>query len=49
RKYSALSGLSEDLLRRTFSFHPVRIGAPVYVRGGELWFRYNLHSIPTIG
>lgn len=49
RKYSALSGLSEDLLRRTFSFHPVRIGAPVHVRGGELWFRYNLHSIPTIG
>jgi CRP-like cAMP-binding protein/ribonuclease BN (tRNA processing enzyme) len=49
RKYSALSGLSEDLLRRTFSFHPVRIGAPVYVRGGELWFRYTLHSIPTIG
>jgi glyoxylase-like metal-dependent hydrolase (beta-lactamase superfamily II)/mannose-6-phosphate isomerase-like protein (cupin superfamily) len=49
RKYSALSGLSEDLLRRTFSFHPVRIGAPVHVRGGELWFRYTLHSIPTIG
>lgn len=49
RKYSALSGLSEDLLRRTFSFHPVRIGAPVNVRGGELWFRYTLHSIPTIG
>ncbi len=49
RKYSALSGLSEDLLRRTFSFHPVRIGAPVHVRGGELWFKYTLHSIPTIG
>jgi CRP-like cAMP-binding protein/ribonuclease BN (tRNA processing enzyme) len=49
RKYSALSGLSEDLLRRTFSFHPVRIGTPVHVRGGELWFRYTLHSIPTIG
>jgi CRP-like cAMP-binding protein/glyoxylase-like metal-dependent hydrolase (beta-lactamase superfamily II) len=49
RKYSALSGLSEDLLRRTFSFHPVRIGAPIHVRGGELWFRYTLHSIPTIG
>ncbi|HVJ89187.1 MAG TPA: cAMP/cGMP-dependent 3',5'-cyclic-AMP/GMP phosphodiesterase, partial [Labilithrix sp.] len=49
RKYSALSGLSEDLLRRTFSFHPVRIGAPVHVHGGELWFRYTLHSIPTIG
>ena len=49
RKYSALSGLSEDLLRRTFSFHPVCIGAPVHVRGGELWFRYTCHSIPTIG
>ncbi len=49
RKYSALSGIPEDVLRRTFSFHPVRIGAPVYVRGGELWFRYTLHSIPTIG
>jgi CRP-like cAMP-binding protein/glyoxylase-like metal-dependent hydrolase (beta-lactamase superfamily II) len=49
RKYSALSGLSEDLLRRTFSFHPVRIGDPVHVRGGELWFRYNLHSIPALG
>ena len=31
RKYSALSGLSEDVLRRTFSFHPIRIGAPVHV------------------
>ena len=49
RKYSALSGLSEDLLRRTFRFNPVRIGAPVHVRGGELWFKYNLHSIPAIG
>ena len=49
RKYSALSGLKEDLLRRTFHFHPVRIGAPVHVRGGELWFRYTLHSIPTVG
>lgn len=49
RKYSALSGLSEDLLRRTFSFHPVRIGAPLHVHGGELWFRYTLHSIPTVG
>ncbi len=49
RKYSSLSGLAEDVLRRTFSFHPVRIGAPVHVRGGELWFRYTLHSIPTVG
>lgn len=49
RKYSALSGYNEEVLRRTFVFHPVRIGAPVHVRGGELWFRYTLHSIPAIG
>ena len=49
RKYGALSGLGEDFLRRTFLFQPVRIGAPVHVRGGELWFRYRLHSIPTVG
>ncbi len=49
RKYAALSGLSEDILRRTFVFNPVRIGAPCHVRGGELWFRYTLHSIPSIG
>lgn len=49
RKYSALSGLSENILRRTFTFCPVRMGAPIDVRGGELWFRYQLHSIPTVG
>lgn len=49
RKYSALSGLSEDLLRRTFSFHPVKIGAPTRCHGAELWFFYALHSIPTVG
>ncbi len=49
RKYAALSGLSEDVLRRTFVFNPVRIGVPVHLRGGELWFRYTLHSIPALG
>ncbi len=49
RKYSSLSGLSQDTLRRTFVFNPVRIGTPIHVRGGELWFRYKLHSIPTVG
>ncbi len=49
RKYSSLSGYPEEVLRRTFVFHPVRIGAPVHVRGGELWFRYTLHSIPAVG
>jgi CRP-like cAMP-binding protein/phosphoribosyl 1,2-cyclic phosphodiesterase len=49
RKYAALSGLSEDTLRRTFEFCPIRIGSPLYLRGGELAFRYKLHSIPAIG
>ena len=49
RKWSALSGLDEDVLRRTFVYRPVRIGAGVRVHGGELRFFYTLHSIPTIG
>jgi CRP-like cAMP-binding protein len=49
RKYSSLSGISEDMLRRTFSFHPIKIGEPIPVHGGELRFFYTLHSIPTIG
>lgn len=49
RKYSALSGLDEDLLRRTFIFRPVRIGAGIPTHGGELRFFHSLHSIPTVG
>lgn len=49
RKYSALSGISEGVLRRTFSFCPVKIGAPTSIHGAELFFFYTLHSIPTIG
>jgi CRP-like cAMP-binding protein/glyoxylase-like metal-dependent hydrolase (beta-lactamase superfamily II) len=49
KKYAALSGLSEDLLRRTFSFTPVTVGAPVRAHGAELWFFYTFHSIPALG
>lgn len=49
KKYGALSGIGEDLLRRTFVFNPVTIGSPVRVHGGELWFFYTLHSIPALG
>lgn len=49
RKYSALSGLSEDMLRRTFIFNPVKIGAPTRVHGAEIKFFYTLHSIPALG
>ena len=49
RKYSALSGFSQDVLRRTFSFFPIKIGAPTVINGAELFFFYTLHSVPTIG
>ncbi|NUP08086.1 MAG: cAMP/cGMP-dependent 3',5'-cyclic-AMP/GMP phosphodiesterase [Polyangiaceae bacterium] len=49
RKYSSLSGISEDALRETFSFCPVRIGQATPINGAELFFFYTLHSIPTIG
>jgi len=49
KKYSALSGIAEEDLRRTFSFFPVRIGQPTAINGAELFFFYTLHSIPTIG
>lgn len=49
RKYSALSGIGEDLLRRTFVFNPVTIGKPVRAHGSEIWFFYTLHSIPALG
>lgn len=49
RKYSALSGIPMDTLRRTFSFCPVTIGAPTVINGAELSFFYTLHSIPAIG
>ena len=49
KKYAALSGIGEDLLRRTFTFCPVKIGAPMRVHGAELRFFYTLHSIPCVG
>ncbi|MBL9027874.1 MAG: cAMP/cGMP-dependent 3',5'-cyclic-AMP/GMP phosphodiesterase [Myxococcales bacterium] len=49
KKYSALSGIDEDALRRTFSFVPVKIGQGIPLNGAELIFHYTLHSIPTIG
>ncbi len=49
KKYSALSGIDEEALRRTFSFVPVKIGQGIPINGAELYFHYTLHSIPTIG
>jgi len=49
KKYAALSGIALGLLRRTFVFNPVQIGAPTRVHGADLWFFYTLHSIPALG
>jgi CRP-like cAMP-binding protein len=49
KKYAAVSGLGEDLVRRTFALSPVTIGSPIRVHGAELWFFYTLHSIPALG
>ncbi|GAM27326.1 hypothetical protein SAMD00019534_105010 [Acytostelium subglobosum LB1] len=48
RKYSALSNLSQDMLRRLFIFRPVIIGEPMNIAGAELKFFYTIHTIPTI-
>ncbi len=49
RKYSALTGVSEEYLMKLFVFHPVKIGSPVFINGGKFDMFYTLHSIPTIG
>jgi len=49
RKYVALTGESEQLLRRLFRFRPVVLGQPSRIHGAEFRFFYALHSIPTIG
>jgi CRP-like cAMP-binding protein len=48
-KYSALSDVSTDYLKRLFDFYPVKIGQPLYINGGKFEMFYTLHSIPTIG
>jgi CRP-like cAMP-binding protein/ribonuclease BN (tRNA processing enzyme) len=49
RKWVAITGESEERLRRLFVYRPVTIGAPLRIHGGEFRFFYALHSIPTIG
>jgi glyoxylase-like metal-dependent hydrolase (beta-lactamase superfamily II) len=49
RKYSALSGLSPGLLRRSHRFRPAIIGQPLYFQGATFEFTYTLHTIPCVG
>ena len=49
RKYSAITGYDETFLDSLFNFHPVVVGRPLYLYGGELTFFYSVHTIPCIG
>ncbi|MBN1499663.1 MAG: cAMP/cGMP-dependent 3',5'-cyclic-AMP/GMP phosphodiesterase [Spirochaetes bacterium] len=49
RKYSSLSGIETEKLKKLFSFQPIKIGRAVYIHGAEFKMFYSLHSIPTIG
>lgn len=49
KKYSALTGLTEDFLRRLFIFRPVVLAEPIRLNGGEIRFFYSIHTIPCIG
>jgi CRP-like cAMP-binding protein/phosphoribosyl 1,2-cyclic phosphodiesterase len=49
KKYSALTELSEDFLRRLFIYRPVLMGEPMKINGGEIRFFYSIHTIPCIG
>ncbi|MBN2444569.1 MAG: cAMP/cGMP-dependent 3',5'-cyclic-AMP/GMP phosphodiesterase [Spirochaetales bacterium] len=49
RKYAALSDEPVTYLSQLFMYHPIYLGQPVFIHGGEFNFFYTLHSIPTIG
>ncbi|CAM9427889.1 unnamed protein product, partial [Scytosiphon promiscuus] len=49
RKYTALSGMSGDLIRSSHSFTPVTIGQTLRLNGASFDFFYTLHSIPCVG
>jgi len=49
RKYSALTGLSPKRIYELFDFYPVTINSPIKINGGEFWFHYSLHSLPSLG
>jgi Metallo-beta-lactamase superfamily len=48
RKYSALSGLSPSLLKRSHRFRRGLIGQPLKFQGAVFHFTYTLHTIPCI-
>lgn len=49
RKYSNLTGIKRDEIRKLFIFRPVVIGTRMKIFGGSINFFYSFHVIPCIG
>lgn len=49
RKYSAISGMPADRLKRLFIFRPVIIGTTLNIYGAYFDFFYAMHTIPSLG
>ena len=48
KKSEALTGVDRMHLRKMIHFSPVILGVPLNIMGGNFFFNYTLHSIPTI-
>lgn len=49
RKYSNITGIAIDQLRKFFAFRPAKIGANCKINGANFEFYYSLHAIPCVG
>jgi phosphoribosyl 1,2-cyclic phosphodiesterase len=49
RKYSAISGMAIEQLKRLFIFRPVIIGTSLNIYGANFDFFYSMHTIPSLG
>ncbi len=48
RKYSAISEIPIEGLRKLFQYRYIKIGHPTYILGARFVFSYSFHSIPSI-
>lgn len=49
RKYCSLTKIPRKDINDLFEFIPVVVGSPTIINGGEFFFHYALHSIPSMG
>ncbi|KAL4448715.1 hypothetical protein ABPG74_012804 [Tetrahymena malaccensis] len=49
RKYSAVSQIDQEQLKRLFVFRPVIIGTTLKIYGANFNFFYSFHTIPSLG